>query len=105
MRKEYMPSKKSAEPWEKPVPKKSKHTKLTPASKAKAKRAAKKAGRKYPSLVDNMNATKKQRGTAEKKPGGKKSSAKSPSAKSRKKSTTRKSKSSSKTKTSRAKKA
>lgn len=43
------------------MPRKSKHTKLSPASKAKAKRTAKKAGRKYPSLVDNMNAAKSQR--------------------------------------------
>jgi hypothetical protein len=35
--------------------------KLTPKSKAVAKRQAKKAGRKYPNLVDNMNAAKKQR--------------------------------------------
>lgn len=49
------------EPWEKAAPKKSRHTKLSPKSKASAKRAAKKAGRKYPSLVDNMNAAKKQR--------------------------------------------
>ena len=47
--------------WEKAAPKKSRHTKLTPKSKAAAKRQAKKAGRKYPNLVDNMNAAKKQR--------------------------------------------
>jgi hypothetical protein len=41
--------------WEKPNPKK-KPTPLTPAQKAKAKAAAKKAGRKYPNLVDNMRA-------------------------------------------------
>jgi hypothetical protein len=50
-----------SEPWEKAAPKKSRHTKLTAKSKAEAKRKAKKAGRKYPSLVDNMNAAKKQR--------------------------------------------
>jgi hypothetical protein len=71
-----MPAKKSAEPWEKPAPKKNKHTKLTPASKAKAEAAAKKAGRKYPSLVDNMNAAKKQRAAAGKKSSSKKGSAK-----------------------------
>ncbi len=49
------------DPWEKPAPKRSRHTKLTPKSKARAKAAAKRAGRKYPSLVDNMNAAKKQR--------------------------------------------
>lgn len=59
-------SKKAAakEPWEKPAPKKSRHTKLSPRSKAAAKTAAKRAGRKYPSLVDNMNAAKKQRSRA-----------------------------------------
>jgi ribosomal protein L15E len=53
-------SKKSIEPWEKPAPKKSRSTKLTPQSKAKAKAAATKAGRKYPNLVDNMKAAKEQ---------------------------------------------
>ncbi len=54
-------------PWKKPAPKKSSHTKLTAGSKAKAKAAARKAGRKYPSLVDNMNAAKKQRAKSSKK--------------------------------------
>ena len=64
-----MPSQKNTgkEPWEKPAPKKSRHTTLTPKSKARAKAAAKKAGRKYPSLVDNMNAAKKQRASRNKK--------------------------------------
>lgn len=40
-----------------------KDKKLTPDQKAKAKAAAKKAGRPYPNLVDNMNAAKsKKRG-------------------------------------------
>ena len=57
-----MPKKSSVkEPWKKAAPKKSRHTKLTAKSKAAAKRQAKKAGRKYPNLVDNMNAAKKQR--------------------------------------------
>jgi hypothetical protein len=43
--------------WEKPNPKK-KSTPLTSAQKAKAKAAAKKAGRKYPNLVDNMRASR-----------------------------------------------
>ena len=42
-------------PWDKPNPKKT-SSKLTPALKAKAKAKAKKAGRPYPNLVDNMNA-------------------------------------------------
>jgi hypothetical protein len=38
-----------------------KSKKLSPARKASAKRAARKAGRRYPSLVDNMNAAKKKK--------------------------------------------
>lgn len=56
------------EVWEKPAPKKSGHTKATPQSKTKAKAAAKKAGRKYPNLVDSMNATKKQKVSGASKP-------------------------------------
>jgi hypothetical protein len=52
---------KSVEPWEKPAPKKSRSKKLTPQSKAEAKATAAKAGRKYPNLVDNMNAAKEQK--------------------------------------------
>ena len=37
-----------------------KDKKLTPAQKSKAKASAKKAGRPYPNLVDNMNASKKK---------------------------------------------
>jgi ribosomal protein L15E len=51
--------KKSAKPWDKSAPKTAHHTKLTPKKKAEAKAAAKRAGRKYPNLVDNMNAVKK----------------------------------------------
>ena len=41
--------------WEKPRPKSlGKSKKLTPAQKAKAKAAAKKAGRPYPNLIDSM---------------------------------------------------
>jgi len=45
--------------WDKPNPKK-KHKKLTPAKKAKAKARAKKAGRKYPNMVDNIWAAQLQ---------------------------------------------
>lgn len=44
--------------WETKNPKK-KSTSLSPAEKASAKTAAKKAGRPYPNLVDNMRAAKK----------------------------------------------
>jgi hypothetical protein len=54
-------------PWRKPAPAKSRHTKLTVKSKTKAKAKAKRAGRKYPNLVDNMNAAKKQRRTKKRK--------------------------------------
>jgi len=54
-----MPEKSA--PWNRPAPKKGEKTKLTPESKAKAKAAAKKAGRKYPNLVDNMKAAQDQK--------------------------------------------
>ncbi len=52
---------KSKSPWNRPNPRKragkaSKH--LTPAKKAAAKARAKRAGRPYPNLVDNMRAVK-----------------------------------------------
>lgn len=50
-----MPAKKQV--WDKPNPKKKSQT-LTSGQKAKAKAAAKKAGRKYPNLVDNMRASR-----------------------------------------------
>ena len=77
----------SKAPWDKPNPKaaKGRSRKLSPSQKAGAKRSAKKAGRPYPSLVDNMNAAKK---SGSKKSGAKKSAAKKSSTK---KSATRKS--------------
>jgi len=47
--------KKGGEVWNTPNPAK-KHKKLSPAKKAAAKAAAKKAGRPYPNLIDNMRA-------------------------------------------------
>lgn len=44
--------------WETPAPK-GKSKPLTPAQKARAKAAAKKAGRPYPNLVDNMRVAKR----------------------------------------------
>jgi hypothetical protein len=46
---------------EKPRTSQSRHTKLSAKSKARAKASAKRAGRPYPNLVDNMNAAQKQR--------------------------------------------
>ena len=45
--------------WDSPNPAK-KHKKLSPAKKASAKAAAKKAGRPYPNLVDNMRASRRK---------------------------------------------
>jgi hypothetical protein len=44
---------KGGEVWDKPNPAK-KHKKLSPVKKAAAKAAAKRAGRPYPNLIDNM---------------------------------------------------
>jgi hypothetical protein len=46
-------------PWQRSAPKKSSHTHLSPRKKAAAKARAKRAGRRYPNLVDNMRAAKK----------------------------------------------
>ena len=50
--------KEGGEVWDKPNPAK-KHKKLSLAQKAFAKATAKKSGRPYPNLVDNMRAAKK----------------------------------------------
>lgn len=46
--------------WETKNPK-NKSTKLTPAKKAAAKARAKKAGRPYPNLIDNMAVARKKK--------------------------------------------
>lgn len=48
---------KGGEVWDKPNPAK-KHKSLSPTKKAKAKAAAKAAGRPYPNLIDNMRMAK-----------------------------------------------
>jgi hypothetical protein len=55
-----MAAKKASKPvWEKARPKSlGKPKKLTPAQKAKAKAAAKKAGRPYPNMIDNIKAAR-----------------------------------------------
>ncbi|MEP7066901.1 MAG: hypothetical protein ABI889_12770 [Gemmatimonadota bacterium] len=51
---------KKASPWKRKGPKgPTKH--LTAAEKGKARARAKKAGRPYPNLVDNMSIAKKKR--------------------------------------------
>jgi len=52
--------KEGGEVWDKSRPKDlGKPKKLSPAKKSVAKAAAKKAGRPYPNLVDNMRAARK----------------------------------------------
>lgn len=46
-------------PWKRAAPKSASHHTLSPGQKASARRAAKKAGRPYPNLVDNMRAAGK----------------------------------------------
>jgi hypothetical protein len=53
-----------AGPWQQPNPKTTERAKLTPASIAWAKARAKTAGRRYPNLVDNMAAARRQREAA-----------------------------------------
>ncbi|MEO7337795.1 MAG: hypothetical protein ABIV63_14550 [Caldimonas sp.] len=56
-------------PWDRPNPKEKEGKPvhhLTDAEKASAKRSAKKAGRPYPNLVDNMQAAKKAKKPATK---------------------------------------
>ena len=48
-------------PWKAKKPKTKTHTKLTAANVAWAKARAKKAGRRYPNLVDNMAAAQRQK--------------------------------------------
>jgi len=57
-----MAAKKSNAVWDRPAPKKAKHTKLSSAKKKSAKAAAKRAGRPYPNLVDNMRVARKKSG-------------------------------------------
>ena len=54
-------------PWKRKNPKRT-HTKLTAKSKAAARARARRAGRPYPSLVDNMNAAKQQKAAGTKTP-------------------------------------
>jgi hypothetical protein len=47
-------------PWKKKAPATAKHTSLSPPEKAAARRRAAKAGRTYPTLVDNMWAARRK---------------------------------------------
>jgi hypothetical protein len=48
--------------WNRPAPKKSRHRKLSAKQKTAAKRSAKRAGRRYPNLVDNMRQASRKKG-------------------------------------------
>jgi hypothetical protein len=53
--------KKSKPVWKRAAPAKAKHHALSPAKKSAAKKSAKRAGRPYPNLVDNMRAARKKK--------------------------------------------
>lgn len=55
-----MTAKSQKAPWEKKAPKKASHSHLTEPEKKEAKSRAKKAGRPYPNLVDNMAVARKK---------------------------------------------
>ena len=82
-----MPARKTSSakaPWDRANPKESsgqpaRH--LSPQQKASAKRAAKKAGRPYPNLVDNMHAAEAGKKAPAKKAAAKKTAAKKTAAK------------------------
>jgi len=48
-------------PWKRQRPKGQKRQRLTPSEKVDARAAAKKAGRPYPNLVDNMRVTRRKK--------------------------------------------
>ena len=68
--KKHSRRKSARTPWERPAPRKSRPTKLSSSDKAAAKQRAKKAGRRYPNLVDNMAVAKKKKVGARKKAAG-----------------------------------
>ena len=55
-----MAARKRKAPWKRENPK-SHSKKLSPSQRRGAKARAKKAGRPYPNLVDNMNAAKRRK--------------------------------------------
>jgi hypothetical protein len=53
---------RSKPPWEQPSPRSTRSTKLSPRAKQQAAARARVAGRRYPNLVDNMNAAAESHG-------------------------------------------
>ena len=54
-------------PWKRAAPATARHRKLTPRRKSAAKARARRAGRPYPNLVDNMKVAAKKRSSGKKK--------------------------------------
>jgi hypothetical protein len=57
-RRKTVHAKRGQAPWMRDAPLSAEHRKLTPELKAVAKARAKRAGRPYPNLVDNMSVAK-----------------------------------------------
>jgi len=56
-----MANAKRKPPWKRAAPKKAGHVHLSAKQKTAAKRRAKRAGRNYPNLVDNMREARKKK--------------------------------------------
>jgi hypothetical protein len=56
-----MATRKRKAPWDRPKPRRTKSTKLSAAARKRARSRARRAGRRYPNLVDNMIAAKKEK--------------------------------------------
>jgi hypothetical protein len=56
-----MPKARTNVPWKRSAPKSVGHHSLSAAQKSSARRKAQRAGRRYPNLIDNMNAAKQKK--------------------------------------------
>ena len=59
-----MTQSKRKPPWKRRNPAKGHHTKLSAADKAVARARARRAGRRYPNLIDNMYVAQRKRAKA-----------------------------------------
>jgi hypothetical protein len=55
-----MATRKRKAPWDRPKPRRSRSTTLSAADRKKARARARRAGRRYPNLVDNMAAAREK---------------------------------------------
>jgi hypothetical protein len=76
-------SAKRKAPWKKSAPSGSRHTRLSSADKSKARQAAKRAGRRYPNLVDNMRVAAAKRSSGGTKTAKQKAAKRKPAARGR----------------------